>query len=100
MTDGFLLAIDENTPAVVDHIACQPWVLGKKSVKPFKLRSTCRTSEPGHTIHADIGGSLGVSSLEENKYFVLIKGEASNYRFLYLIKRKSDAFEAMQMVIV
>lgn len=71
---------------------CEACIFGKMKRKTFKPR-TEKHFEPGEMIHSDVCGPFQTESYNGAKYYVVFKDDASEYRCIYAIKRKSDVFD-------
>lgn len=63
----------------IDCIGC---VMGKMRKEHTPLRSTPRATEVGQVFHSDIGGPIGVKTVEGEEYYISYKDEYSNYRYV------------------
>lgn len=61
-------------------------------------RST-RAFEVGERIHMDIGRPLGVDTYCGQSYFIIFKDEFSTYRFVFLMKSRSEAHDCIRSVV-
>lgn len=91
----------EQTPergsrATIDCISC---ALGKQHHKAYRLSTRRRAEEVGQRLHVDTCGTVGVETLSGSKYFVLFKDEFSNFRHIYFIKTKDQAFDSLKKCI-
>lgn len=66
--------------------------MGKSHRLAFKKNGTKRNAQPGEIIHTDVCGLMSVDLSGGSRYFVIFKGDASGYRYIYFIKHKSDVF--------
>jgi hypothetical protein len=53
--------------------------------------SNSKVNNPGELMHMDLCGPMETDSLGGSKYFLLIKDDYSNYRFVYFLKYKAEA---------
>eukprot|EP00961_Rhodomonas_salina_P259328 3504002-Rhodomonas_salina.1 len=72
---------------------------GKSQRKsPKKKEPTHRYREVMYKMHTDLPGIIQTPSLSGAKYFAVFVDDASRYRFVALLKKKSDwlkAFDAL-----
>lgn len=81
-----------------DHL-CVGCQFGKHHRASFPVNTVrTRFPNPGDLIHADICGPMSVPSYGGSVYFVLFKDDATHYRFVFCIKRKSEALGCFQKV--
>lgn len=71
---------------------CKECLPGKQHRLPFPTSSS-RAQRTGELIHGDLEGPMEEPSMGEARYFLLLKDDYSNYRFVYFLKNKSDAVE-------
>lgn len=72
-----------------DHL-CVGCQFGKHHRASFPINPTrTRFPKPGDLIHADVCGPMSVPSYGGSAYFVLFKDDATHYRFVFCIRRKS-----------
>lgn len=77
---------------VKDEVKCVSCIKGKADRIPFPKRDK-RAKSCGEYVHADLCGPMDVESLGGARYYLLIKDEFSHFRFLYTLKKKSEAAE-------
>lgn len=82
--------------AMINCISC---ALGKQHHKAYRLSTRRRAEEVGQRIHVDICGTVGVETISGSKYFVLFKDEFSNYRHIYFIKTKDQAYDSLKKCV-
>lgn len=81
-----------------DHL-CVGCQFGKHQRAPFPVNSVRqRFPKPGDLIHADICGPMSVPSYGGSVYFVLFKDDATSFRFVFCISRKSEALACFKKV--
>ena len=81
-----------------DHL-CVGCQLGKHQRASFPVNPTRkRFPQPGDLIHGDICGPMSVPSYGGSVYFVLFKDDATHYRFVFGVRRKSEALACFQKV--
>lgn len=71
---------------------CQGCAYGKAHKLPFKSTDKAGTSAPGEHVSADLC-TMDTESIGGNKYFALFKCSATGYRYVYLIRHKSETLE-------
>ena len=69
---------------------CEPCVLGKQTRLPYPPVVTKRKTIPGQFAHVDTAGPTQPSN-GKNRYFFLIKDDATGFRTVYLMQHKSEA---------
>ena len=60
--------------------------------RPFSAKGT-RAKEPLQLIHSDVYGPLNVQARGGYEYFISFNDDYSRYGYIYLMRRKSEAFE-------
>ena len=81
-----------------DHmcVGCQ---FGKHQRASFPVNPIRqRFPKPGDLIHGDICGPMSVPSYGRSTYFVIFKDDATSYRFVFCIRRKSEALACFKKV--
>lgn len=68
---------------------CEDCLQGKIHRLPF-TNSDYTSTKTCELIHADVCGPMEEASLGGSKYFVLMKDDFSNFRFVYFIKNKNE----------
>jgi hypothetical protein len=89
MVNGLVIN-SENKPDPV----CEPCLAGKMNANPFPS-SQNHTTIPLHRIHSDLH-EMKTLTTSGSRYCVTYIDEATSYRAVVLLKRKSDAFEAFR----
>lgn len=74
---------------------CKECLPGKQHRLPFPA-SLSRAQRTGELIHGDLEGPMEEPSMGGARYFLLLKDDFSNYRFVYFLKNKSDAMENIE----
>jgi len=74
---------------------CEPCLAGKMHSKPFPS-SPSRASRPLELVHSDLCGPFPQTK-EGHKYWVTYIDDCTGLRAAYLLKRKSETFEAFKM---
>lgn len=81
-------------------INCESCCQAKLARQPIPLSHSDRASRVGQVMHADICGPIGTATLSGAKYILLVKDEFSNYRFIYLMKSRDEAYECLRKVVI
>ncbi|RVW45213.1 Retrovirus-related Pol polyprotein from transposon TNT 1-94 [Vitis vinifera] len=71
---------------------CESCLEGKMTKRPFSAKGE-RAKVPLEIIHTDVCGPLNVKARGGYEYFVTFINDYSRYRYVYLMQRKSEAFE-------
>lgn len=71
---------------------CEPCQLGKLRREPFNSRKRETRIQPSDFIHSNICGPMSVESFGA-RFFVTFIDDASNFRYVYFLKHKSDLFD-------
>jgi len=72
-----------------------------KSKKQARERATFkRYPEVMYMLHSDLSGRMRVPSLQGARYFVVFLDDASNYKFVFLLKTKDKWLEALKRITV
>ncbi|RVW36992.1 Retrovirus-related Pol polyprotein from transposon TNT 1-94 [Vitis vinifera] len=71
---------------------CESCLEGKMTKRPFSAKGE-RAKVPLEIIHTDVCGPLNVKARGGYEYFVTFIDDYSRYGYVYLIQRKSEAFE-------
>lgn len=79
-----------------DQISCVSCKLAKFTRRTFPDSQRQRSKVAGEVIHADICGPIGVETLSGGRYFLLAKDEFSNYRFLFVMKSREEAYNLIR----
>lgn len=93
--DDFL-SKNKDERSKIDCISCR---IGKQSRLHFPSSSQERATSVGKAIHMDICGPFGEGSAEVKQYFILFKDEYSNYRFIYFLKSRDEAFDCIRETV-
>ena len=75
---------------------CEGCVRGKQHRNPFPKEGATRAKAPGELIYADLNGKMSISSSGGAYYFLLLKDDYSRYCWVYFLKKKTDALNALQ----
>ena len=71
---------------------CKGCALGKSYRKPFPNCGRRRASMIGEIVHSDLCGPMSIQSLTGSLYYILFHDDASGFRVIYFIKKKSETF--------
>ena len=71
---------------------CESCLEGKMTKRPFSAKRT-RAKEPLQLVHSDVCGPLNVQARGGYEYFISFIDDYSRYGYIYLMRRKSEAFE-------
>ena len=88
MVEG--MSIVDSDPS---NAKCEGCLLGKQCRNPFPKKSSSKTTEVLELIHSDVCGPMSVPSLGGSTYFVSFIDDFSRHCWVYVIKRKSEAFD-------
>uniref|UniRef100_W8B6G9 Retrovirus-related Pol polyprotein from transposon TNT 1-94 n=1 Tax=Ceratitis capitata TaxID=7213 RepID=W8B6G9_CERCA len=77
-------------------IQCEVCILGKMSALPFN-RGKGPCSEPLKVIHSDVVGPFREESIGRARYFVTFIDDCTRWCEIYLLRQKSDVFEAFKL---
>ncbi|CAD7083583.1 unnamed protein product [Hermetia illucens] len=82
--------------ADIDNFFCESCAFGKAHRLSFKKNETNRKTKPGEYIHSDVWGPFSTESIGDARFCIIIKDDASEFRYLYFMKHKSDVFGIFQ----
>ena len=84
-----------------ENFFCEGCAHGKTHKLPYYRNRSKRNHnyQIGESLHTDLCGPMSLS-LGGNKYFMVIKDRVSNYRFVYFLKFKSEAFMYLKELII
>lgn len=77
-----------------DHLRkfmCEACIFGKAKRKSFKAREP-KNNQPGEFLVADVCGPFETVAYDGSRYYVVFKDYATEYRFIYPIKDKTEVF--------
>lgn len=77
-------------------INCDSCLLAKHARVPIPLSERTRATKVGQRLHLDICGPVGAETVAGSKYFLLLKDEFSNFRFIYLMKSREEAYNHLR----
>ena len=72
-------------------VDCEHCILGKATRTPFRRITDRKPREIGELIHSDLAGPIEPKAMGKYSYFVVVKDEASGFRYVTLIAQKSEA---------
>lgn len=75
-----------------DEFFCEDCQLGKMTRATHKL-TTGRPAEKGEFMHADLCGPMEEEGIEGFRYFLLIKDEATSFRYVYFLRSKDEVYD-------
>lgn len=88
------LVIEDKSPPP-SH--CEPCIVGKHHRSPFPKSASNRTTTPLALVHSDLHGPINTQSRSGFRYWVTFIDDATRYRLVYFLKKKSDTFEAFKI---
>lgn len=77
---------------------CEACLKGKLHRDSFG-KSVDRGKECGDVVHVDVCGPMQTTSLGGSRYMLLLKDDFSRFRFVYLLKEKSEVVERLRAFI-
>jgi hypothetical protein len=81
-----------------DHL-CQGCQFGKHQRSSFPINHIRQKADaPGDLLHTDICGRMAIPSKGGSLYFIIYKDDATSYRFVFCVHRKSEALKCFQNV--
>jgi transposase InsO family protein len=86
-------------PSSLGDFFCEGCVLGRMVKKSFGTGGEKET-EPGTVIHSDICGPFSQESLGKSRYYVLFKCQATAFRMVYFMKRKSETLTMLKQFLI
>lgn len=75
---------------------CEGCLIAKQARLPFPQQASFRAEKTLQLVHADICGPITPATLAGNKYFLLLVDDFSRMMWVYMLKEKSDAFNAFK----
>jgi transposase InsO family protein len=87
------LKVDSDNP--IPHI-CVPCVHGKQHCDPFPAKASHRSKTPFERIHSDLHEVPCLTS-SSYRYWLTFIDDCSRYAWIYLLKHKSEAFNAFKL---
>ena len=76
-----------------EQIDCEACKLAKTHRLPYKRIEERIATRPGELFHTDVCGPMRESSLGGARYYLLFRDDATDFRFVYFLKYKSDVLE-------
>jgi len=77
---------------------CEDCQIGKMQRAPHKSAKP-RDAKKGECLHADLNGPMEELGLEGKRYFLLIKDEATSFRFVYMLASKSEVCDKIKATL-
>ena len=71
---------------------CEPCLMGRMTKTPFS-GTMKRASDLLEIIHADACDPMRIEACGGYRYFLIFTDDLSRYRYIYLMKHKSETFE-------
>ena len=78
---------------------CDACKQAKSRKNPREKPTFQRYNEVTYMLHSDLSGKLRVASLQGSHYFVVFLDDASNYKFVFLLRTKDKWLDALKRVI-
>ena len=72
--------------------ACKPCLIGKMTKTPFSGTME-RATDLLEIIHTDVCSPMSLEARSRYRYFLTFTDDLSRYRYIYLMKHKSETFE-------
>ena len=85
--DGLLEPLDFD-----EFLVCESCLEGKMTKQPFNVKGR-RAQELLDLVHTDVRGPMLTQAKGGYEYFITFTDDYSRYGYVYLMKRKSEAFE-------
>ena len=79
---------------------CNACDRAKSRKQPRQKATFKRYPEVMYMLHSDLSGRLRVPSLQGARYFVVFLDDASNYKFVFLLKTKDKWLDALKRITV
>lgn len=76
------------------EFCCETCIYRKPHRESFIMSKT-KTAEPGEIVHTNECGLMEQDSIGRKQYFVLFKGDYTNYWHVYFLTRKSEVKEKL-----
>jgi transposase InsO family protein len=74
---------------------CEPCIVGKHHRDPFPAKASHRATRLLERIHSDLH-EVPVATASGYRYWITFIDDWSRYGWIWLLKKKSDAFEAFK----
>jgi transposase InsO family protein len=83
---------------LIEHVeqVCDACLIGKQRRSPFPLQAKYRATEPLELVHGDLCGPISPATPDGKKYFLLLVDDHSRHMWLFLLRSKDEAAEAIQ----
>ena len=85
--DGLLEPLDFN-----GYPVCESCLKGKITKQPFNAKGI-RAQKLLELVHSDVCGPMSIQARGGYEYFITFTNDYSRFGYVYLMKRKSEAFE-------
>ena len=79
-------------------MTCEGCLLGKSTRRIFKTSHTRRTT-PFTLVHMDLAGPMQTQSIQGNFYHYIIVDDYSQFKWVFFLRTKSQAFEHFQFFL-
>jgi hypothetical protein len=80
-------------PLVLNHyLFCESCIEGKMTQETLSAKGY-RTKDLLELVHTNVCGPISTSAREGFEYFITFTDDYSRYGYVYLMRRKSEAFE-------
>ena len=90
--------VDGMTISQKDNFICEPCILGKQT-KMISREPSTRATRPLEFVSTDVCGPIDPVSCDGFRYVISFVDNFSGYIFIYFIKKKSDAANALQKIL-
>ena len=74
---------------------CESCLEGKMTKRPFKAKGNLATVQL-ELVHTDVCGPMTIQARGRYEYFITFTDDYSRYRYIYLMRYKSEAFGKFQ----
>ena len=81
-----------------NDVDCEACILGK-ATRSSPPEVEAKGYKVGEYLHVDLSGRIPIKSLHGSEYFLVVKDDASTFRYIIFIKQKSDVNKKMQNCI-
>lgn len=82
------------------HPFCSGCAYGKNHRSQFPVNAErLKAAVPGELIHSDICGPMHVNTVSGARYFVLFKDDATGYRVVFCMAKKSDTLDCFRLYV-
>lgn len=89
---------NNNIEFVDEKFVCEQCLTRKQHRHPFH-ESESRATVPLELVHTDVCGPMEQESLGGSRYFLLLKDDYTNYRYVYFLKNKSEVKKKLENFI-